>query len=228
VVPRFQAYLPDLRLALLDAVPGSPLLPALLRTDRPAEGGPTAADAVAACARVAAALHRSSIPVGPARSLSREVEEARAAVEGIEPLAPALATALLGHLHPAEDVSHDRPGPPVVAHGDLRPARVLFDGPTTSLVNFDQVCLAEPALDLGQFTGHLAAAGAGEELGSAFLREYAALDGRGDAEELLARVAAYRTVALVRLAVHRWSRLQPDRLRPVLALLREPQRTRVP
>src|SRR5947209_19266527 len=59
LVPRFRAYLPDLRLALLDAVPGAPLLPALIRsraTSEPVGPGPGPEDAVAVCARVAAAL----------------------------------------------------------------------------------------------------------------------------------------------------------------------------
>jgi len=41
-------------------------------------------------------------------------------------------------------------------------------------------------------------------------------------------VAAHRTVALARLAVRSWCQLKPQRLRPVLALLDEPIRIRVP
>ena len=245
LVPRFQAYLPDLRLALLDAGPGSPLLPALVRSSigvpgPPAAPGPGPGEAVAACARIAAALHRSSIPVGPARGLADEVDAARAAVEDLAPMAPALAASLHRRLRAVGDLVLDPPGPRGVAHGDFHPARVLFDGPTTSLVDFGAVCLAEPALDLGQFTGRLAVAvraahGAagrtpdgGEELASAFLREYLRRSGSAEPDVLLARVAAYRTVALARLAVRSWCRLKPQRLRPVLALLDEPERVGVP
>ena len=102
------------------------------------------------------------------------------------------------------------------------------------------MCLAEPALDLGQFTAQLAvavrtaqdAAGrtrtAAEDLGSVFLREYLRRSAGSDPDVLLPRVAAYRTVALARLAVRSWCRLKPERLRPTLALLDEPQRIRVP
>jgi len=59
---------------------------------------------------------------------------------------------------------------------------------------------------------------------SLFLRNYLE-EGTGEADDgLPARVAAYRTVALVRLAVRRWSRIQPQRLRSVLARLDRPQR----
>src|SRR4051794_27533681 len=241
-VPRFQAYLPDVRLALLEAVPGSPLLPALLRAGAdgaPADGSPTPEAAVAACARIAAVLHRSSIPVGPTRTLTEEIDEVRAAVDALAPLAPALAGSLHRHLRSVGDLALDAPGPLGVAHGDFHPGQVLFDGSTTALVGFDAVCLGEPALDLGQFTARLAAAVAesrdpavnarhsDEDLGAAFLRNYLHRRDSSDPDVLLARVAAYRVVALARLAVRRWCQLQPQRLRPVLALLDEPPRIRV-
>jgi ABC-type multidrug transport system fused ATPase/permease subunit len=243
-VPRFQAYLPDLRLALLEAVPGSPLLSALIAARAgvaaaPAVTGPTPEGAVRACARIAAALHASSIPVGPPRTLAGDIDGVQAAVDGLAPLAPGLAALLHRHLAAVGDLALDPPGPIGVAHGDFDPSQVLFDGPMTGLVDFDTVCLAEPALDLGQFTGRLAvavrkaheAAGAtpdgGEDLGSAFLREYIRRSGTSDADVLLARVTAYRTVALARLAVRSWCRLKPQRLRPVLALLDEPPRIRI-
>jgi ABC-type multidrug transport system fused ATPase/permease subunit len=245
LVPRFQAYLPDLRLALLEAVPGSPLLPALIRARvgvaaAPAVAGPPAEGAVAACARIAAALHQSSIPVGAPRTLAEEIAGARAAVDDLAPMAPALAASLHRHLGAVGDLALDPPGQLGVAHGDFDPSQVLFDGPTTSLVDFDTVCLAEPAMDLGQFTGHLAvavrraqdAAGVthdgGEDLGSAFLREYLRLSGSSDPDVLLARVAAYRMVALARLAVRSWCQLKPQRLRLAVALLDPAQRIRVP
>jgi aminoglycoside phosphotransferase (APT) family kinase protein len=205
----------------------------------PAGPGPTPEEAVVACARIAAALHQSSIPVGPPRTLAEEIDGLRGAVDDLAPMAPALAASLHRHLGAAGDLALGRPGPLGVAHGDLDPSRVLFDGPTTSLVDFDTVCFAEPALDLGQFTGHLAvavrqaqdAAGVthdcGEDLGSAFLREYLRLSG-SDPDALLSRVAAYETVALARIAVRSWCQLKPQRLRPALALLDEPQRIRVP
>jgi aminoglycoside phosphotransferase (APT) family kinase protein len=154
-------------------------------------------------------------------------------------MAPALATSLHRHLDAVGDLATDRPGPQGVAHGDLDHTQVLFDGATTSVVDFDTVCLAEPALDLGQFTGHLAvavraaqdAAGttthADDDLGSEFLREYVRRSDCSDPDTLLDRVGAYRTVSLARLAVRSWCQLKPQRLRPTLAVLDERQRSRV-
>jgi ABC-type multidrug transport system ATPase subunit len=245
LAPRFQGYVADLRLALLEAVPGSPLLPELIRARAgvavaPAVAGPTAEGAVVASARIAAALHRSSIPVGPSRTLAEELDEAGAAVDDLAALAPALAASLHRHLAAVGDLVLDPPGPLGVAHGDLDPSQVLFDGPTTSMVDFDAVCLAEPALDLGQFTASLAvrvraaqdaagtSRGGGQDLGAAFLREYVRQSGTSSPDVLVARVAAYRTLALARLAVRSWCQLKPQRLRSTLALLDEPNRIRVP
>jgi hypothetical protein len=245
LIPRFQGYLPHLRLALLEAVPGSPLLPALIRAraggaSPPAVSGPTPEEAVVACARIAATLHRSTIPVGACRTLADEVDAVRTAVDDLAPMAPALAASLHRHLAGVGDVAMDAGGPPGLAHGDFDASQVLFDGPTTSLVDFDTICRAEPALDLGRFAGHLALAvrkgretsgtttfDGGEDLASAFLREYVRQSGSTDPAALLARVAAYRTVALARSAVRSWCRLKPERLRSTLALLDEPQRIHV-
>ena len=160
-VPRFQAYLPDLRLTLLEAVPGAPLLPALIR----ARAGTPAFPGLTARARRSArapgspplCTGRRSRSGAPARSPTRSPRRGRASTPS-HPLAPALAASLHRHLGAIDALGLDAPGPLGVAHGDFDTSQVLFDGPTTSLVDFDTVCLAEPALDLGRFTGHLAAA----------------------------------------------------------------------
>ena len=242
LVPRFQAHLPDLRLAVLEAVPGSPLLPTLIRARAglaapSAVAGPPPEAAVLACARIATALHRSSIPVGELRTLTGEVDRVRSAVDDLTAIAPALTGRLHRHLDAVGDLASEPPGPAGVAHGDFHPSQVLFDGPTPGLVDFDTVCLAEPALDIGQFCGHLAVAvrkarnvgrttgdDGADGLASAFLDEYLRQNGGGDPDALRARVAAHRTVGLVRLAVRSWCQLKPERLRPALALLDEPGR----
>jgi aminoglycoside phosphotransferase (APT) family kinase protein len=204
-------------------------------------GGADAERAIAACAGVAAALHRSSIPVGATRTLAGEIDAVRASVDAVAPMTPPLAATLHRSLDTVGDLVGDAPLPYGVAHGDFDHSQVLFDGPNTSLVDFDTMCLAEPALDLGQFTARLAVSarsaardagepdrGGGGDLEAAFCREYARRSGTGDPEMLLARTAAYRTLTLTRLAVQSWCRLKPERLRPVLALLDARQRVRVP
>ena len=58
----------------------------------------------------------------------------------------------------------------------------------------------------------------------AFLREYLRASGSDEPDVLLARVAAYRTVALARLAVRAGASSSRSGLRPALALLDDPTR----
>ncbi len=165
LLPRFEGYLPDLRLALLEALPGTPLLPTLVR-EHVADGPPltsrplTAETAVRACARIAAALHASTvpdsaIPGGHPRTLTGEVVRLRAEVEAVAPWAPALARTVHARLDDAAAAAREEPLPFGPAHGDLTPSEVLFDGPISSLFDLDAACVAEPALDVGGFLAHL-------------------------------------------------------------------------
>ena len=142
LVPRLHAYLPDLRLALLDALPGAPQLSSLVRDPSPPDGatGLTLERALHSCARVAAALHDSAIPVGETRTLEGEIARARSEIESIASLAPELASTLHDALAPAVEATREPGATLGVAHGDLVPAHVLLDGPVTSVVSFDSVC----------------------------------------------------------------------------------------
>jgi len=226
LLPRFEGYLPELRLALLEALPGTPLLPTLVREH--AAGGPpltarplTAESALRACARIAAALHSSTvpgaaIPGGHPRTLTGEVVRLRAEVEAVAPLAPALAQRVHARLDDAAAAAREEP---------LTPSEVLFDGPISSLFDLDAACLAEPALDIGGFLAHLGVVttrarhgsvdtlhavtdpgdGQGEALERVFLQEYQRAGGGGvDRGALEARLAAYRTVTLAQVAVRSW------------------------
>jgi hypothetical protein len=243
LLPRYQAYLPQLRLTLLEALPGTPQLPALVR-ERVAAGPPvtpralTAEAALQACARIAAALHGSSVPesafaaVHP-RTLTDEVVRLRAEVEAIAPLAPALARTVHDRLDEAAAAAREEPLPFGAAHGDLTPSEILFDGPTSSLFDLDAACMAERALDLGGFLAHLdvvttrarqaagtAAAERGGDLDRVFLDEYLRAGGQ-DEDALRARIASYRTVTLAQVAVRSWCQLKPDRLRAAVTLLEQ-------
>jgi len=246
LVPRFHGYLPDLRLVLLEALPGAPRLPALVRER---VTGTATADArlltleaaLDACARIAATLHSSGIELGRSRTLSGDAEAARWEVAAIAGLAPAVAATLAARLDDADAVLADDGSPFGLTHGDFTPAQVLFDGPLSGLVDLDTMGLAEPALDLGQFVGYLALAvrkaqtSSGrltdrpDDLGDAFLDGYVRAAGVPDAASLTERVAAYRTVTLVRIAARSWRQLKASRLRLALDLLEErrPSRNRV-
>ena len=253
LLPRFQAYLPGPRLALLEALPGTPEVAALVRervAGVRAEGrGPLTAERVlATSARIAASLHTPlpdglvlpgmAVAGGQDRSLEAEVERVRADIERLAAFTPALARALEDQARRLVERSDVGALPPLVAHGDYAPSEVLFDGPISGVFDLDDACVAEPALDVGHFAAHLAlisarasstadngGAGRGLSLEHGFVEEYGRARPDLDRGALLARVAAYRTLSLTRMAARSWRQLKPERLELSLALLQQPQPT---
>jgi aminoglycoside phosphotransferase (APT) family kinase protein len=120
----------------------------------------------------------------------------------------------------------------VTAHGDFSYSQLLFSGGRRGIVDFDGVCRAEPALDLGHFLAYLRfavvkAAGVDDaarfapltgELEARFLDTYrsASGPGAGVADE---RIGLYEKASLARLALHAWQKMKPQRLGWLLAAL---------
>ena len=127
----------------------------------------------------------------------------------------------------------------MLSHGDYTHGQVVFDGPVSGVLDLDGVCLAEPALDLGQFCAYLrvactkatrAARGTSPELAhhlcERFLTSYmgAAETPEAGAAHLRERVAVYELVSLVRMALRSWQQLKPERTACVLQVLEERMR----
>jgi hypothetical protein len=238
-VPECLGFRPDLQLVVLTAIPGVPqvaqLLKARLRGEPPAtaaEAGLTLEDAVAACGLIAAVLHTSGMRLGAERPLARELADLRAEVAPIRRVSPALGGRLGGWLDLAEARAAATPALPLVqSHGDFSYTQLIFHGAQSGLVDFDNFCQAEPALDLGHFLAYLRFAGVkargisaaeraalGEDLAARFTAAYA---GAGGPAEALARVPVYEAVSLLRLAVHAWQRFKGTRLGNILTVLDE-------
>jgi aminoglycoside phosphotransferase (APT) family kinase protein len=113
---------------------------------------------------------------------------------------------------------------------------VLFEGASAGLVDFDTMCLAEPALDLGQFCAYLRVAarkaeraypsippGLGNELCEQFLGAYleSANARTRQGEQLRERLWMYDAISLLRMAVRSWHQLKAQRLMSVLSVLEE-------
>jgi ABC-type multidrug transport system fused ATPase/permease subunit len=248
LLPRVLGYLPESRLLLSEALPGSPRIPGLVQAhvaqgQAPASGVLSAAAALGGCARVAAALHRpvpesldlrgTGLDDDP-RTPGREIDRLLTDIEALSPFAPALAGTLASHLGALRSVGESSVMPSALAHGDLTLSEVLFDGPISSLFDLDAACVAEPAFDLGYFIARLGLAGrraadaAGveghrrvRELEQGFLDDYADARPDIDRETLAERVDIYRVASLVDLALRSWMQLKPDRLALSLTLLDE-------
>jgi hypothetical protein len=173
VVPQPLAVLPSLRLGLVEAVPGRPLLPDLVKAScapdasSPASAPGALSSAVGTAARTAAAVHAcsaSGVPL-PVRDFTSELAATERDITLLQPVWPEVAARLRPAVTRALEVTghRQRPGAsggwplaPVPAHGDFTPGQVLLDGPgRAGIVDVDTLCVAEPALDVGRFLAYL-------------------------------------------------------------------------
>jgi aminoglycoside phosphotransferase (APT) family kinase protein len=240
-IPRSLGFRPDLQLSLLEAIPGTPqinqLLKARLNGDLAQDGELTIEQALDACARIANILHTPTIGLGRRRTFDDDCAQLRKDIRAVQRVAPELGTRFQTWLDRIEAYAEESdPLRPCFCHGDYTYAQVIFDGQQSGLVDFDTVCQAEPALDLGQFLAYLRVAAhkarkagvagvtpIGEQLGEHFLNAYIAAAGdqlEGD-ERLRIRASVYEVVSLMRMALHSWQQLKTARLENAIAVLEE-------
>jgi hypothetical protein len=179
--------------------------------------------AVERAAHVAASLHTSGVALGRPRTLDGELARARAAVGLIRRDAVPLAAWLAEVVDRLGAVAEGTPPQsPTLAHGDFTPSQLLDAGSQVGILDFDGMCQAEPALDLGRYLAYLrmtvakSGSSAGDAVTSRFLATYLAVGGRPASE---ARAEIYAMTSLVRMAAHGWQQLKPARLRLACAVL---------
>ncbi|TMB91485.1 MAG: hypothetical protein E6J45_05650 [Chloroflexi bacterium] len=212
--PRVIGHVPELVLTLVDEMPGT-------RAALDAEAQVTML--VDAAARVAARVHASRVAAGDPRTAADEIQRACASVELVRPYAPKLAewlTHWTDSLRAA--AASTRPESVVLSHGDLTPSQLLFDGDGVTVLDFDKMCRAEPALDLGRFVAYLGfhlakrSHGGADVFAERFVERYRAAGGPAVHAQ---RVALYEVATLVRMAARSWLQLKPERLRFVSEVL---------
>ncbi len=240
-VPRLLAARPELNLAVLEQVPGAPQIGPLIKSrvlGSPVESAPIALEeAVEACAHIISALHGWEIEVGPCRSLAADLIGLRPDVELVRRMSPNLGARLdecLGQIAHWGVTLHRMPLK--LSHGDYTHDQVLFDCEARGLLDFDGMCMAEPALDLGQFCAYLRLAcakaeraagtgrsGLGDELSELFVDSYVAAAEIRAAEVglLRGRIGLHEALRLVRICVHSWQQLKAARLATSLSVLEE-------
>ncbi len=240
-LPQSLGFRPDLQLSLLSAVPGAPRIPQLLKARlsgaADSADGLTLEAALTTSAQIAAALHSSPSKLGRRRSFDDERAALREKIAVVEHVAPELGARFRGWLERIETYAEESdPLRPTLSHGDFTHAQLIFDGTQSGLVDFDTICQAEPALDLGQFLAYLRVAAhkagkaasaesktLGEQLGEQFINAYIAAMGPRieDAERLRIRVMVYQVVSLLRMALHSWQQIKPARIENAIAVLQE-------
>jgi thiamine kinase-like enzyme len=242
VLPPIVGYRPNSRLILLAAIPGAPRIPQLIQAEiegtanrRP--GALTLEQAVQDCAQVAVALHKTAIRLDKPRTFADEVAYLQGYLPAAQEFSLALAMQLQHGLRRLQSYADQTPPLPLcLIHGDFTYTQLLFDEESCGLVDFDTICQAEPALDLGQFLAYLrlaarkaqqgkstGAALAVDELGEQFINTYSEAAGYSTAltQQLRQRVAAYEIISLMRIALHSWQKLKGNRLELVIELIEE-------
>ena len=243
-VPRSLGYFPDLQLLLMEALPGKPIFKELLKTwtaDRDGklstESDVTLEQAVRTCALIAATLHGSNIKLGRQNTFEMQVADLVEEVEVLNQAIPEAGAQVKSWIDQTIELAQTYPALPLCfSHGDFRYTQLIFDGSGGGLVDFDSICQAEPALDLGQYLAYQRlsilkaqdpnfpfAPEAIERLCALFLDTYVDASKRWIVDEgiLKGRVAIYELISLIRLTLHSWEKMKGSRLKQTLSLLEE-------
>ena len=217
-IPKPLAYVPDSQLVLMEDAPGSSL---------DSLEGSRIEPAVEAAGKAIAKLHRTPLKVRGRHTVEDEEGLLRDNwVVVASQVHPGIKAAFEEGLSVVRDaLNKSRNFEPTLVHRDFNDKHILVDGAQTILIDFDTLCLSDPAIDLGNFLAHLKLAGLQrlgnvERLEKAFLEAYRP----GPSPNLPARIDAYTKSSLLRLAClyslwPQWSHLAE----PLLRNLHEPR-----
>jgi hypothetical protein len=205
-------------------------------------GSDGAFEVIGRAARALAELHTSGLDTGDLSRRTGADEAGKAAkratlleqyVPGLAPDVRRVAGTLCATLA-GLPVDTLRPG-----HGSYKPSQLMVRDGAVFLVDFDQFCLADPALDVGYFLAYLRPAGlwyhrAGrrawfEDAAEVFRSTYLdRLTERGESATtcagILGRAPVYEAALLLKIAARRANRLHSPRPGEVAAVLDEVSR----
>jgi hypothetical protein len=238
-IPRSLGWRPELGLALLEEVPGEAKLGSALRArlkGKAADHEPALEDMLSRCVHVAVGLHASGLRFGRPRSLEDRLQDLANEVSITREFSPEFADEAAGWLERLTAYANASAAmPPKLCHGDFKYAQVFFAGDSIGLVDLDNLCQAEPALDLGQFCAYLRTqarkneradgvpATLENELCDRFLDEYAVMMALSAENTVRLRVRAtlHEVASLLRMALHSQQKLKASRLDSTRALIEE-------
>ena len=203
--------------------------PALPGTDVIRFGASQPTDALRRAAHALADLHCSgeALPDAPARSGRDESAKAAKRAKALTAYVPELAATVAVATQALTQALDSLPGDTLrPAHGSYKPSQLLFRNGAVFLVDFDQFCRADAALDVGYFLAYLRPPGlwyhrAGtrswfETAAATFLDAYdERLADRGVDEATRAGIRArshvYEAALLLKIAARRPNRLHSPR-----------------
>lgn len=230
------AYLSDLRVLVQAAVPEEMTLKELVRT-AVTDGPPATMErlrrSLSQIATGLARMHASGVDHGVTVNWHDESAEIHELLDRLEPWLPEATTAARSLLGEAARLEAEVPAETAVpTHRSFRPAQVLLHNAGIAFIDFDGLCMAEPALDIAMFRASLRDAGTRALPSGATPAKQAEtaeiLDGLCDdfldhyasrAAVSSQRVAVWETLHLLTSVLHCWSKVKPERLSTRIALL---------
>src|ERR1041384_6961558 len=101
-------------------------------------------------------LHRANVKPDRSHTLNDELRILHEKLPLVSEAKPQLREKIVQILAACDRLAASlNPPTPCGIHRDFYPAQVLVDGPRICLLDFDLYCLGDPALDIGNFIGHL-------------------------------------------------------------------------
>jgi ABC-type multidrug transport system fused ATPase/permease subunit len=237
-IPQTYAWRQDLQVALLEAIPGKPPIADMLKSRLRGKAAPDVAlsleEMIEASGRIAALMHTSNIRLGRRRTLDDDLASLRRELAPVLRISPALGARLQRWIEQIEAYAEQSDALPLAfCHGDFNHGQFVLDGTTPGLVDFDSICQAEPALDLGQFLAYLRVAEKKkdkdgpvelvDQLSERLMASYIAVAGDRieDVDRLRVRVAVYKIMSLLRRVIRSWHKLKGSRTEYAIAILEE-------
>ncbi|HLO30030.1 MAG TPA: phosphotransferase, partial [Anaerolineales bacterium] len=181
-----------------------------------------------------AALHSSKAHYGEVVTWADRVPDVRKIVDRLVVPIPELASAVMPLLDRLEALDAAQPaGAPVPAHGTFKPEQVLIHGRQIGLIDFDEFCMAEPALDIAVFLAAIKDVGLTSDdtlqsaplrqerlallasIGEAFLEEYARR-----APLSRERVALWEALEYINDVLDCWIKVKPAEVTPTMLILK--------
>jgi hypothetical protein len=245
-VPQSLGYFPEYQLLLMEALPGKPFFKPLLKAwidhhhggqNTSHEDEATLEKAIQTCALIAATLHGSDIQLGPRTTLESQVAKLQESADVLYQVLPELGAQVKSWISQTVEFAQAYPPMPArFSHGDFTYTQLIFDGKNGGLVDFDTMCQAEPAQDLGHYLAYQRLniikdqdpnfpfpQETIEHFCAIFLDTYiqVAKDWIPDEALLRGRVAIYELISLIRLTLHSWEKMKGSRLKQTMVLLEE-------
>jgi aminoglycoside phosphotransferase (APT) family kinase protein len=175
--------------------------------------------------------------VGPRTTLELQVAKLQDSADVLFQVLPELGAQVKSWIGQTVEFAQAYPAMPTrFSHGDFTYTQLIFDGKNGGLVDFDTMCQAEPAQDLGHYLAYQRLniikdqdpnfpfpQETIEHFCAIFLDTYIQVAKAWIPDEALlrGRVAIYELISLIRLTLHSWEKMKGSRLKQTMVLLEE-------